>query len=144
MNGYQLYLRYDDQVLWLAPRHSIKVVETRGEFETVNYGAGCCGQINDRQYKFVLQFVGGCSYAAALSLYQQLVDFVNRTCDPEVDMLLYRRVWDEIPTVYKVSKALYKMIDVLYQYITQHIYSIDLVFTLLQWPPPGTGVVEIG
>lgn len=140
---YSLWLQYSDQKFYLAPRFSI-AVEEESDFETVNYGGGCCGDILGRDWHFGVKFVGNCSLASAFALNAQLQAFLDKACDDMVDLILYRRVCDETALQYKVSKPRVHMVDTITQFTRQRILSMDLIVALSQWPPDNTGVVEVG
>lgn len=136
---YQLYLQYDDQKFWLAPKSSI-TVEEPADMETVDFGGGCCGDVIDRTWHFKLRFLGNCSLASAWALYNALLTFLENACASNTDLLLNRVVWDEPVLTFRVTKPQAKMLDPNTQYIRERILSIDLVLTLNEWTVPD-GVV---
>lgn len=142
---YTLLLRYDNNKFYLAPRFSIDVVETSGDFETVD-DSGCadCGQPKDRTWHFKAHFEGGCSLASAWALYNQLQAFLNQACDPSKDLIVSRRVCDETALEYKVTKASVKMVDVINQYLKQRVLTMDITLELTAWVQTGEGAVLVG
>lgn len=138
---YSLWLQYDNNKFYLSPRSSIGV-EEESDFESVNYGEGCCAEALDRDWHFKLKFSGGCTVSGAWTLFNQLQAFLDQACVAATDLILYRQVCNETPLQYRVSKPKAHMIETRTQWYG--ILSMDLLVTLAQWPPDGVGVVEVG
>lgn len=140
---YNLFLRYDDNVFWLSPRKSITVSED-SDFESNNYGGGCCNGVLDTTWKFTLYFKSGCTLESAWNLYNLLHAFLSRGCSASTDLLLSRQVAGETPLVYKVTKFKASMKDTILQFQQKHVLSIQLELTLTTWISDGDGQVVIG
>lgn len=140
---YQLWLQYDNNKFWLSPRYSI-AVEEETDFEAVNFGGGCCGDVIDRTWHFKLRFVGACDLASAWALYNQLQNFLDQACATQVDLLLNRQVCDETVLTYRVTKPQAHMIETITQFQQPRILTIDLVVTLNVWVEAGDGAVLVG
>lgn len=143
---YTLVLRYGTNKFYLAPRFSIDVVETSGDFESLSdssKGCSTCGSNPDRTWHFKAHFVGGCSLASAWSLYNALQAFLDAGCSAG-DLTIERTVCDEAPLVYQIKKADVRMIDVINQYIKQRVLTMDITLSLTAWVETGEGAVLVG
>lgn len=141
-NQYTLFLSYNDQKLYLAPRHSISVQEAT-DFETFADEVSCgCVVPTSRTFKFTVWFGNGCSLASAWALYNQLVAFLADSCDS--DLLLSRRVFDEPALVFKVTKSSLRMIDTQSQFFSPRSLKMEFIVTLKDWATVGTGQVLVG
>lgn len=143
MRRYSLLLRYGTNKFWLSPRVSIGVEES-SDFDTPDQSSQTCGgllcsDIQTTTYKFVLYFVGNCSLKSAWALYSQLVTFLQQGCT--TDLILERRVQDEDPLVFKVTKAVPQMVDTITQFTQERILKINLALSLKAWDPSGAILV---
>lgn len=145
---YKLVIGTGTDAFYLAPRASIGVEESSNFEQLVNADAACggCGFSGSRTFTFTIYFEGGCSLRSAWSLYsalQEALCVTNEDGTPK-DILLERRVYDEDPLIYKITKNSMRMVDVVNQYTAQHILSIEFIVTLVQWPPEGVSEVVLG
>ena len=138
----------DASAMYLAPRASIMVEESNDFEQLTGADAACggCGFSGSRTFKFTIHFIGGCSLQTAWNLYNRLQTALCATNEDGTpkDILLERRVYDETPLIYKITKNTMRMVDVINQYLRTHILSIEFVVTLVAWPPEGTGEVILG
>lgn len=140
---YKLYLQFDVNKFYLAPRNSLLVEEAK-DFEQVSYDSacGCSDNIKDRTWNFTLYF-RDCNLQNAWILYNRLGAFLVAGCAAG-DMTLNRQVCNESLQTHLVSQPQIRMVDTVTQFLRQPILKIDFKLQLDVWPPAGVGEVVIG
>jgi len=140
---YTLWLQYDVNKFYLAPRSSI-LVEEETDFEQLQFAGDCCAKIANRDWHFKLHFVSGCdTLLTAWTMFQRLEIFLDVACSQ--DLTINRKVCDESLLVYKITNPRATMVETNTQlYARPRSLTIDLVLGMQVWPPDGMGVVSLG
>lgn len=140
---YQLWLQYDVNKFWLSPKSNI-FIEEPSDFENLTYSGGCCADVAERDWHFILRFTSGCNtLLTATTIYHRLQIYLGVACSQ--DLTINRKVCDESLLTYKIIRAEPKMIETVNQLVARpRILTIDLKLVLTNWIQTGEGNVLIG
>lgn len=129
--------------MWLAPRNSIAIRESRDFERIAGQDSGKCGSacsLNvEREFTFEIDFFGGGSLASAWALSNRLLSQLTAACTQEVDV--YRQVCDETAIQYRVKRGSLRMTDTLPQFLCERILRQELKLTLVNSGPQVSPII---